>query len=811
MIRKPLFFLAFLAVSILPVCPLQAAWVEGGNLLDNQIYDAQNAFVLPDGEGGAVVFWERAINEGGYLKHDIYAQRFDIRGNELWTSGGVVICNAIDDQADTKAVLDGSGGFIVCWTDLRNSGWGDIYAQRLDSGGTVQWTANGVAVCAATRHQAYNVITTVEGGGAIIAWLDDRNATGWDVYAQRISNSGSALWTADGIAACTDVTFQDNLRIANSAEKKGAYLVWEDQRNANLDIFGNQIDSLGTPSWGTSGKPIITDAANQFNPEIIEDGYGGAFIAWADMRNGNADIYAERLNNLSNAWSTSGLPVCTATGNQNQLIMGKCGQYGAVVAWFDYRASSDADVYAQRFDFFGNMLWTSNGLGLCTYNRYQSIQQVMEDDAGDMIFSWIDVRDIDSDIYIQKVTKGGVIQWETDGRLFLHEYYQRYGTRMVPDGMGGAIMAWCDQRDWRTTGVDIYATRLDGTGYWGFPAPDISSIGDVPYDQGGSVTIEWDAANLDAFPCELITHYSVWRSLSGPETAMLLAERDKDPSVEQAGPDPRDGSIAFRALGEAMYAWECIGTMDAHRLETYSYTAATLYDSVASDDGMHYYFVSSGTEDPFIYWDSEPDSGYSVDNLAPGAPLGLEGEQIFTPEGMQLTWDDNEEPDLLGYRVYRGTSSGFVPGSGNLIASPSESELLDEDWQWEEGYYYKVSAVDVHGNESPYALLEPDDLTGDEPLEVPDATFLAQNFPNPFNPITTIGFGIKEPGHISLRIYDTAGRLVRTVIDESRPAGRYEVGWNGSDDNGAPAASGVYFYRLRAGDFLETKKMVLLR
>jgi flagellar hook assembly protein FlgD len=102
-------------------------------------------------------------------------------------------------------------------------------------------------------------------------------------------------------------------------------------------------------------------------------------------------------------------------------------------------------------------------------------------------------------------------------------------------------------------------------------------------------------------------------------------------------------------------------------------------------------------------------------------------------------------------------------------------------------------------------------ITGDEPMPVPDATFLAQNFPNPFNPSTTIEFGLKEGGHVSLRIYDAAGRLVRSLIDESRPAGRYSVDWDGKDRIGGRAASGVYFYRLMAGSFLETRKMVLLR
>jgi hypothetical protein len=122
-----------------------------------------------------------------------------------------------------------------------------------------------------------------------------------------------------------------------------------------------------------------------------------------------------------------------------------------------------------------------------------------------------------------------------------------------------------------------------------------------------------------------------------------------------------------------------------------------------------------------------------------------------------------------------------------------------------------VAAVDVHGNVSEYVLLGPEGVTGEETPETPLASYLSQNFPNPFNPLTMIRFGLREPGRVSLRIYDTAGRLVRALVEEPRDAGHYAEEWNGRDNAGHEVASGVYFYRLEAGTFNETKKMILLR
>ena len=88
---------------------------------------------------------------------------------------------------------------------------------------------------------------------------------------------------------------------------------------------------------------------------------------------------------------------------------------------------------------------------------------------------------------------------------------------------------------------------------------------------------------------------------------------------------------------------------------------------------------------------------------------------------------------------------------------------------------------------------------------------LFQNTPNPFNPSTAIAFYLPERSHVRIDVYDVAGRLITTLIDEPRPAGRHSVDWNGQADAGRTAASGVYFYRLRADKFEQTKKMILLR
>ena len=95
--------------------------------------------------------------------------------------------------------------------------------------------------------------------------------------------------------------------------------------------------------------------------------------------------------------------------------------------------------------------------------------------------------------------------------------------------------------------------------------------------------------------------------------------------------------------------------------------------------------------------------------------------------------------------------------------------------------------------------------------EVPTEIALWQNYPNPFNPQTTIGYSLAKSGRVTLAIYDALGRQVRMLVDQSQEAGRYQVAWDGLDDQGRGVASGTYLYRLDAGSFRQTAKMSLVR
>jgi len=214
---------------------------------------------------------------------------------------------------------------------------------------------------------------------------------------------------------------------------------------------------------------------------------------------------------------------------------------------------------------------------------------------------------------------------------------------------------------------------------------------------------------------------------------------------------------------------------------------------------------------------SDPDGGRT--DMGRYAGTGW-GDQPARPAGaaanpaganVELYWDPSPEPDVSYYAVYCDTLSGFVPGAGNLFTTTTDTLLsvtTPTDTTW-----YLVNAVDASGYAGGYSV----EITSlpDPASNVVDPRAMAftldQNVPNPFNPTTTIRFSLATPEHVTLNIYDVAGRRVRTLVNTSQSAGPHAVTWNGINDRGATVSSGIYFYRLQAGSFAETHKMVLLK
>ncbi len=230
------------------------------------------------------------------------------------------------------------------------------------------------------------------------------------------------------------------------------------------------------------------------------------------------------------------------------------------------------------------------------------------------------------------------------------------------------------------------------------PAPvtyRITQVRDVPADQGGRVFVTW-SPHADDVPSGPVTGYRVWRRI--PAASALRA-------LPGTGAERR----ATRTASEVVY-WEAAATLPAQRLDAYGYTAATAQDSLAGGNPYTAFFITATTADLDIFHDTPVDSGYSVDNLPPLPPSMLSAEYLTNQ--VRLTWQPNTESDLFGYSVHRGASAGFTPSLGNRIALTGATAAVDPAGTFSS--YYRIAAVDVHGNVGAYALVQPSGPVGIE-------------------------------------------------------------------------------------------------
>ena len=154
--------------------------------------------------------------------------------------------------------------------------------------------------------------------------------------------------------------------------------------------------------------------------------------------------------------------------------------------------------------------------------------------------------------------------------------------------------------------------------------------------------------------------------------------------------------------------WEYLGSQSAvHYIPGYAYLAATTGDSVGSYNPKTAFMVVARNTAGTMYWLSAPASGYSVDNLGPAAPGPFSGQ--YASGAARLHWNPNLEPDLAGYRLYRGTTADFVPSPGTQIAALTDTGYVDPAGSV---YYYKLSAIDRHGNESGFSVVLPSGTVG---------------------------------------------------------------------------------------------------
>ena len=221
---------------------------------------------------------------------------------------------------------------------------------------------------------------------------------------------------------------------------------------------------------------------------------------------------------------------------------------------------------------------------------------------------------------------------------------------------------------------------------------------------------------------------------------------------------------------------------------------------------------------------------YSTDDAQWG---GVVADTLAVGTGWDVMWDspggffvnyygnDGIGADTVGLgalAIYGGLPASFDEVAYSLTVGPISSShdgktlILDSCFYPPNGYWMMAGSGGSFSWGGPYnfTLVNPL-VVGPDGSRLPDRFALSQNYPNPFNPATEIRFDLPTRSHVTLSVYNLLGQRVRALLDEERGAGTWTVTWNGTDENGRAVSSGMYFFKMDAGSFTATRKMILLK
>ncbi|MFN6039113.1 MAG: hypothetical protein ACK452_11650, partial [Bacteroidota bacterium] len=453
-------YLLFILLSIANVKNSFSQWVSNTSV--NTPVVVANSWQIDlrmcdDGHKGVFITWKDYRNGAP----DIYAQHLDSLGVPKWALNGVPVCTNTTDQSTPAIVSDMNGGVIIAWSDWRSQIERDLYAQRLNANGTPLWATNGVVVTNLNEREHNERLVSDELGGAYVVFEKQNPANGyrWEVWMQRINGNGNTLWQPGGIKLSQTTGEFLNPRMQKDG-KGGAVVTWQDFRNGlDYDVYTQRVGPSGNLKWGNTALKVCNATGGQTNPKIDPDSAsGGVIISWTDIRNGiDYDIYAQKIDSSGSLlWGTNGAAVCTAIGNQSAVdILSNPRVNGSIFTWKDMR-NGQYDIYAQKLNANGVALWTNNGLVISNASGDQLNPNITGDNTGGAVIVWQDMRTGTYDVMTQRISKNGVILWANNGVPVGVATGNQTSPKNVSDGSGGSIFAWEDSR---AGNPDIYAHK----------------------------------------------------------------------------------------------------------------------------------------------------------------------------------------------------------------------------------------------------------------------------------------------------------------------------------------------------------------
>ncbi len=564
------------------------------------VSDANSAFqgypkTVCSPNGQFIIVWEDQRSGNS----DIYCQRFNDTGNRIGSNFKVNNDIGSSSQSSASIAVDSSGNFIITWQDNRSGNY-DIFCQRYNNNGSSIGQNFKVNNDVTTQNQFSPSVAIKTDGSFWVVWDDERNMNE-DIYYQLYNNDGSL----NGINHKLNDDITSSMQRCSWITQSGLgnyTVVWEDERNSNTDIYGARFDSLGnflagnfrinddgsnfdhfyasvtsnyngnfTAVWtdgrnssfdifaqrySNTGNPLGQNfcinndtAGTQWYPVISSDSIGNCAVAWMDYRNNNPDIYCQLYDNQGNQLGNNFIVNDVNAGSHMYPFIARNRHGDFIITWMDDR-NGNFDIYAQRFDFNGNLISANFKVNDDNTSAAQGYPAVSIDLSGNFSIVWEDSRNGNTDIYMQRYNSNGT-PIDTNFRVDDDtSESDQYSPTIAYDITGKQVVVWCDYRN-SDDDLEIYAQAFQNNGArLGinrqinqpdlFPANNQWLIGQGVICNSSRISYAW-IDNRRHQGWDIYSKITDWNFMAGIEQSS--AQINLNPNPIQLFPNPSHGII----------------------------------------------------------------------------------------------------------------------------------------------------------------------------------------------------------------------------------------------------------------------------
>ncbi len=479
-----LFLLQFICSSQLDF----AQWVSNpsvNNELATETVDPVDISAVDDNNGGAFVFWQ----DNKYrFQNEIYFIHVDGSGRISFKADGkkITALSGPEDNPICASIFSNSA--VVVWKDFTRSKSGILMAQRVNYNGSLLWTDEGKVVESSSDEVYDYSVRTDNSGNTFIAYVDkEPEITGnYKVVLKKISPAGEEEFDKDEVSL-NKSRIKKSMTEVIPDDEGGAYLFWLEVVDEKVILFGQHVNAEGKENWGRKPIEISNRIHNVLNFTVAKTGWGDLYVAW-QIQSSDRVIYHQLINEKGKVlWYPGGRLAANLKGNDvnPQAVY---TDSAIVLSWTnDYKRQKE--IVVQKFDRRGRIMWNRGGVKAVAVKSQQFGQHIISDGAGGVILAWVDSRTDSTyaDIYAQRIDKNGNLIWNPSGLEAAVNYNTPKSYLSLLSSDGGAIIIFKNRRNGFNK---IYAQKIFSSGSL------ISQMSRLSAQvENDSVEISWSVSN----------------------------------------------------------------------------------------------------------------------------------------------------------------------------------------------------------------------------------------------------------------------------------------------------------------------------